>query len=181
MSQSLLDVDRGPPRFELPDDVRDPRVRMLFNYWQSKCGNGRLPGRKDIDPMEMHPFLPCVIMFDVERHNGHWRFRYRLVGTEAADLFGADATGRYLSETNTPEGYEQTHARLTSIVETKQPVYTILPVAWPNRDSSYYEGLTLPMATDGQTVDLLLGVRCGLTGENAPAPRTLWGIRGESP
>lgn len=154
--------------FALPDTVRDPRVRLMYDYWAGKCMPGRLPGRRDIDPLEMLPFLPYVIMFDVERRDPDYLFRYRLVGTEVVELFGYDPTGRYLHETNIADRYPASYRRLASVVDTKQPIYAVLPVAWPNRDNVEFENLTLPMATDGVTVDLLIGVRCGLTAKHEP-------------
>lgn len=170
MGQNDGPAGTGRSDFELPETVRDPRVRLFFDYWKSKCAPGRLPGRGDIEPLEMVAFLPYVILLDVERRAGDWRFRYRLVGTEVVNLFGHDPTGRYLDEAALPQRYPQVHGRLASVVESKRPYYAILPVPLPNRDSVYAEILTVPMASDGVTVDLLLGIRCGLTRSQAPAP-----------
>lgn len=156
------------PDFALPDTVRDPRVRLFFDYWKSKCRSGRLPARGDIEPTEMVAFLPYVILLDVEPRQKATRFRYRLVGTEVVMLFGDDPTGRYLDEATLPQRYPQVHGRLLSVVETKRPHYAILPVPLPNRDSVYAEILTVPMAGDGEAVDLLLGIRCGLTQSQTP-------------
>ncbi len=123
----------------------------------------------------MVAFLPYVILLDVERPErtepaeGRWRFRYRLVGTEVVNLFGYDPTNRYLDEVTVPQRYPQVYARLASVVETKRPYYAIMPVPLPNRDSVYAEILTVPMATDGVNVDLLLGIRCGLTRSQTPS------------
>ena len=169
MSKDDRTPESNPCEFALPDNVRDSRVRLLFDYWKSKCRPGRLPGRSDIDPHEMVGFLPYVILLDVERRGDACRFRYRLVGTEVVALFGYDPTGRYLDEATLPQRYPQVHGRLLSVAETKRPHYAILPVPLPNRDSVYAEILTLPMASDGDTVDLLLGIRCGLTQKQTPS------------
>ena len=155
--------------FVLPDNVRDSRVRLFFDYWKSKCRPERLPARGDIEPLEMVAFLPYVVLLDVERRPQAARFRYRLVGTEVVALFGYDPTGRYLDEATLSQLYPQVHGRLLSVVETKRPYYAILPVPLPNRDSVYAEILTVPMASDGDTVDLLLGIRCGLTQSQTPS------------
>lgn len=155
--------------FALPDNVRDPRLRLFFDYWKSKCRPGRLPARGDIEPLEMVAFLPYVILIDVERQKETYRFRYRLVGTEVVALFGHDPTGRYLDEATLPQRYPLVHGRLLSVVETKRPHYAILPVPLPNRDTVYAEIMTVPMASDGDTVDLLLGIRCGLTQSQTPS------------
>lgn len=169
MTRSDRPAGSDPSDFALPDDVRDSRVRLFFEYWQTKCRAGRLPGRSDIDPHEMVAFLPSVVLLDVGRRAGAFRFRYRLVGTEVVALFGYDPTGRYLDEATLPQRYPQVHGRLQSVVETKRPHYAIQPVPLPNRDSVYAEILTVPLASDGETVDLLLGIRCGLTQKQTPS------------
>jgi len=171
MARSDRPAGSDPSEFALPANVRDPRVRLFFEYWKSKCRPGRLPRRGDIDPREMVAFLPYVILLDVERGAGTFRFRYRLVGTEVVSLFNHDPTGRYLDEATLPQRYPQVHGRLLSVAETKRPHYAILPVPLPNRDSVYAEILTVPMASAGETVDLLLGIRCGLTQAQRPSPQ----------
>lgn len=173
MTPSENPAGSDPSHFALPDSVRDPRVRLFFEYWKGKCRAERLPGRGDIDPQEMVAFLPYVVLLDVERSHETYRFRYRLVGTEVVALFGYDPTGRYLDEATLPQRYPQVHGRLLSVAETKRPHYAILPVPLPNRDSVYAEILTVPMASDGETVDLLLGIRCGLTQKQTPS-RSHW-------
>src|SRR5579859_1990091 len=128
MSQRDRSAGSDSSVFALPDNVRDPRVRLFFEYWKSKCRPGRLPGRRDIDPHEMVAFLPYVILLDVERGAGAFRFRYRLVGTEVVALFGHDPTGQYLDEAALPQRYPQVHGRLVSVAETKRPHYAIQPV-----------------------------------------------------
>ncbi len=169
MSQSDHPAGSDPSSFALPGNVRDPRVRLFFEYWKGKCRPGRLPGRGDIDPLEMVAFLPYVVLLDVERRAGTFRFRYRQVGTEVVSLFGYDPTGEYLDEAALPQRYPQVHGRLLSVAETKRPHYAVQPVPLPDRDSVYAEILTVPMASDGETVDLLLGIRCGLTQRQTPS------------
>lgn len=142
--------------------ARSPQVREMYVYWCGKCAGGRLPGRQDISPDEMAAFLPYVILFDVERHGGRYRFRQRLIGTHIVDLFGRDLTGVYVDQSSSPEHYAPAYARLSAVVETQQPVFGTYYPPTPHRDFIEYEHLTLPLASDGEIVDMLLGVRCGI-------------------
>jgi hypothetical protein len=146
--------------FALPDQVHDPRTRLLWNYWAGKCGAGRLPGRRDLQPQEMKPFLPIVALVDVERRRGQPRFRIRLIGSEAAEIFGDDGTGRYIDDIVPPALLPAVQARLLSVAQTRRPAYGVQPVPRPHRDFVRYEHLTVPLASDGVTVDMLLGARC---------------------
>ncbi len=150
--------------FELPKSVGDQRTRHFFDYWRSKTPASGLSGRQHVDPLEMKAFLPGVILIDVERQAAGLRFRVRLMGSHIVDMMGDDVTGRYLDESSPARHYPRVHARLTSIVETKQPAYGISPVPRETRDFMQYEHLTVPLAADGTTVDMLMGVRFGLVG-----------------
>jgi hypothetical protein len=151
------------PEHDFLTQARAPAVRECYAYWQSKKKSGRLPGRQHIDPAEMKSFLEHVILFDVERPaSGGYRFRQRLVGTHIVELFGRDTTGFYVDESSSTSHYESVHARLSAIVDTKEPAFGIYYPPTPHLDFLEYEHLTLPLASDGRTVDMLFGVRCGL-------------------
>jgi hypothetical protein len=139
-------------------------IAECYQYWlgkRSQCGPGRfLPGRQHIDPVEMKSFLRYVLLFDVERNGAHYRFRHRLTGTHFGRIFGRDVTGMYIEQTGSIESFEGVYRRLSAVVDDRIPAYGISPA--PVRDMAYltYEHLTLPLATDGETVDMLFGVRC---------------------
>ena len=142
--------------------ARSPALRACFDYWRTRTPPGRLPGRQHIDPVEMKPFLEFVILFDVERHAERYRFRQRLVGTHIVELFGRDTTGLYADESSTPGHYESVARRLAAVVDTLEPAFGVYYPPTPHLDFLEYEHLTLPLASDGATVDMLFGVRCGL-------------------
>ncbi len=148
----------------LPDQV-NPVIRRFHEYWLSKCRDNRLPSRDQIDPLEMRPFLPHVILFDVEHLPGGYRFRNRLVGTHVVGLFGMDVTGLYIEEKSAPRAFPALHGRLAAVVEQRQPIYGIAEAPLPDRDFVRFEHLTAPLSTDGVLIDFLLGVRCALGGK----------------
>ena len=56
-----------------------------------------MPKRRDVDPVEMRPdLLPYLILVQIEGEP--FRVFYRLVGTNAVELFGCDVTGCYLDQ-----------------------------------------------------------------------------------
>jgi len=138
-------------------------IRWCYDYWQSKRRNERLPDRNDIVPAEMKSFLHHVILMDVERLADRYRFRQRLVGTHIVELFGRDTTGEYVDQTSAPHHYAAVYARLANIVDTGHPSFGIFYPPTPHLYFLEYEHLTLPLASDGRSVDILFGVRCGLS------------------
>ena len=150
--------------FEFPVHARHPALRRLYDYWLAKCrALGRLPSRQEIDPGDMKRILRYVIMFDVKRETGRYRFRHRLVGTHIVEMFDKDLTGLYVDETSTAAEYPEVYERLAAVVDRREPVYGLYHAPTPNREFVEYEHLTVPLSADGRTVDVLLGVRCGLT------------------
>src|SRR5258708_20693985 len=123
-SQPLDPVGRGMP-FQFPVHPRHPALRQFYDYWLTKCRDGRIPGRDKIDPVEMRSFLRYVIMFDVERHPRCYRFRHRLVGTHIVELFAQDVTGGYVDEASSAEEYPNVYLRLAPLVDRRVPVHAL--------------------------------------------------------
>jgi hypothetical protein len=145
--------------------AKDPRIAAAYDYWLSKASPdaGLIPGRQDIDPLEMREFLPCVTLFDVEHHHNRCTFRHRLAGTHLYELFGCDVTGMVVpAVTVSPDDAVVLNRRFSFVLEKKTPLYGISPVRVKDRDFIYYEHLTMPLAADGTTVDMLFGVRCAV-------------------
>ena len=86
----------APVEVRLPaaTDLRDARLRRLYEYWLAKKGQRRFPSRRDIDPVDFPYVLGHVILFDVMRDP--LRFRVRVHGTEMVAKAGYDLTGKFL-------------------------------------------------------------------------------------
>jgi hypothetical protein len=133
------------------------RHRQLFAYWRDKRRGARLPGRADIDPIEIPRHLPCLALIDVVRHDETLDFRYRLTGTEIVDKAGRDPTGKSFGQLYSGTYLQQAYATYRDIVRSGQPAMSqrVFP-ADPSRRFVTYDRLILPLAADGQTVDMLM-------------------------
>ncbi|WP_447406543.1 PAS domain-containing protein, partial [Clostridium perfringens] len=67
--------------------------RELFTYWTSLRRDGRLPGRRGLDPAAMKGLLPTVSLIDVQRRPLRNSYRMRLAGTELYTVYGGEITG----------------------------------------------------------------------------------------
>jgi hypothetical protein len=146
----------SPADLSLPADAKDPRFSAFFVYWQSKAPPGRLPGRQHIDPSEIPRLLPHLALYDVIRNGDDFRFRFRLVGTGAAEALGADNTGRFIDEIMAPEPYRPLHAAYSELVRRHTPQYWQRNLPFANRDFLAVQRLALPLAADGDTVDMIM-------------------------
>lgn len=142
------------------DDPRDwhPKLKRLHDYWHSKIEEGRLPGRADIDPLDIPDLLPSLILVDVVRGASGLRFRIRLVGTEYVEVAGQDLTGKWLDETHAPDQAREIAETYVAVVETGEPHYWRSSLHTTGREHINYERLICPLAADGETVDMLVGV-----------------------
>lgn len=77
-----------------PTDLANDKNRRLFAYWSERCVGETLPGRRDIDPIEMNFILGRIVMVDVLRDP--LNFRYRMAGTRVTRDLGFDPTGQLL-------------------------------------------------------------------------------------
>ncbi len=123
----------------------------IFNFWNDLKGERDIPSRRDFKPEDLAGILPGVTLTDVE-----WnplRFRVRLAGTGIVQSIGRDMTGRYYDEFLDGE----TLARITRCVQNREPLLAIdKPLIWASKDYASYSLLNLPLANEGEPVNMLL-------------------------
>ena len=137
-------------------DAWHPSLQRLYEYWKAIHPPLGVPGRQEFDPGAVPDLLPHLWMLDVQREP--FRLRYRLVGTSILCSARGGLTGQWLDDVR-PEsrdipGYFDRHR---AVVETKIP-------SWRYGTSHFHhdvafaslENLFLPLAGDGQHVDMIL-------------------------
>lgn len=156
--------------FACPDDESrpfdgnlGPLEERLYEYWLGiHPGGERLPGRQHLDPVELssrHPqLLQHLWLVDVERDP--LRFRLRLVGSAVYMTSPFARAGHYVDEFIDPASRTETlQTSFTHVVETRQPTFQRgLPRVTSSRVARELARLSLPLATDGETVDVILNI-----------------------
>jgi hypothetical protein len=137
------------------------KLRAIYRYWDSKRAGRAMPSRADLDPADLKAHLPQIVLLDVERDP--LRFRYRLVGTEVTRVrrgtSKSDPTGTYVDEVTHHQGTTAILAHYRRVVLERKPSLdhgTYTPD--PDRPWARFTRLVMPLARDGETVDMLLVV-----------------------
>lgn len=135
---------------QIPDTCH-PKVKKLVEYWRSIHPGKGLPGRQHFDPGDVPSLLSNIWLVDV--FHEPLRFRFRLLGTRIVEYAGEDNTGKWIHE-RWP-GFDLNVYR--QVVDTKQPNWSRGPSKFrPEKDYYELERVRLPLASDGETVDMIL-------------------------
>ncbi|MEQ9331206.1 PAS domain-containing protein [Thalassobaculum sp.] len=142
---------------EILRESRNPALRSLLEYWISIHPGDRLPARRHFDPLAVKQALPSLVLTDVERDP--YRFKVRLMGTAVVSAMGKDLTGRYLDEA-WPDAQDQPLiVDRIEVARSGQPSYRygLTPTKF-RLDFAPIERIYLPLAVDGERVDMILSM-----------------------
>jgi len=138
--------------------IESRAIRQLFDFWQNRCGNGRIPARSDIDPAEILPLLPNIIMVEFEL--APFRVRFRLVGTKVVEVTGFEFTGRYLDEIAS-EADAAPFAECYKIACRKQvPVARRITWRFDRETTGDYDFAVFPLESDGSFATQGIAIEC---------------------
>ncbi len=105
----------------------------------------------------MPRLLPNLWLIDV--HRNPLRFWRRLVGTKIEEFAGMNLTGGWVADRLSGSRLSGVHDNLVDVVETKQPSWRRgKSLIRFEKDYAELERLYLPMADDGETVDMILAI-----------------------
>jgi hypothetical protein len=129
-------------------------VRAVVAYWRQKAGTRPMPGRRDIDPAEIKPYLSAVILVDVVPDER--RFVYRLVGTHEVAGRGMDPTGLAVRDSFYAESQEAALGTYEYVVREKRPFCCCDPYVTPDGWQEHEDVVYLPLSDDGEQVNMVL-------------------------
>jgi hypothetical protein len=132
----------------------------LFAYWASLRDGARLPGRAHLDPAGIKRLLPTVSLIDVKGgfgEGGGLEFRMRLAGTALYGVYGREITGKRLSDIYNTAAADYWRVELGKVVSDRRPAVGVHSLAWRGASHLSILWLRLPLASDGEQVDMILG------------------------
>lgn len=116
-----------------------------------------MPARRDLDPLEMVPWLPRTMLVDVS--SAPFDLRFRLVGTGLVNSYGREITGRRLRDLDLGGREEKIFREYAECVETRAPSYCIDEFDLASGRHLYFERLLMPLSDDGIAINMLFGVQ----------------------
>lgn len=130
----------------------------ILRYWLKNCPDdgGIFPSRQEIKVTDLRRRMAHIVIFDVE--NDPLDFRYRLIGTRVCDFLHRDYTGESLSELDGKGPGSEIWRILNRVVTSRSPLYCEVPYVGPKSDFKQASSLYLPLATDHNLIDKILGV-----------------------
>lgn len=132
-----------------------PKTVDLYRYWDSRRGPRPMPRRADIDPVDMRAWLPRITLIEVG--DGGERMRYRVVGTEVVGLRGFDPTGWSVESAFPREDADRVLGAYRDVIAQKKPVFCHPAERAPVKRDPVIGVMLLPLSSDGEIVDQVLG------------------------
>lgn len=103
------------------DNIAEPGIRTLYQYWLKKRQGSTIPRKRNIDPAELPPeLLPWMFMYRRELDE---KYRCVLSGTGIALIDGQDATNRYLHEVEPAAAADNLRQLFAQTLEQGLPLY----------------------------------------------------------
>jgi len=146
------------------NDLHDPRLKRLHDYWHSRCAGTAMPTERAIDPVDFPYILGYVTLVDVE--HGPRRYRFRLDGSILAMLSGMDYTGKYLDQLGLPDYIDFIAASYDRVVDGLTPYAYRKEGAFDTKTFDE-ETLILPLGVERVVRRLMVAV---IPGDLAPEP-----------
>ncbi len=134
-----------------------PEQQTIYDYWRSKCQNGSLPSRYDIDPADIRAHLPMVSLIEVNRDLPTPRFQCRLAGTGFWDLYEDEIQGRFIDDLPIGDRVDYWNRILTQVASRSRPTAGVTRPGTPFGSHLAQFWIRLPLSENGKDVNLILG------------------------
>jgi len=135
----------------------NPKIKVIFEYWTRISPPGALPGRQHFDPLDLKALLPNLWIVDVVGDPP--RFKYRIAGTKIVDYLGQEPTGKWMDEVFPHLEESYTFRDLMTTVREGRPQWRRgTPTLQIEKSFKVVEQLSLPLASDGKKVDMVMNL-----------------------
>jgi hypothetical protein len=139
---------------DIPETHLTDKHHRVLNYWRSKAGIHGAPRRADIDPCDLAPALPNLMLWETE---GLPDYRCRLAGTDVCHNYDGKMQGTLLGDLHCPLAHEL-RREFDAVLDQGLATVAERTLHWLGRPLVYYRHLLLPLVNDQGRRHMLLGV-----------------------
>ena len=152
----------NPADAEFESRIVDPQIRRFVEYLRDRRGDARYPARAALDPLDFRYVLGDVVIIEAHRSpegsQWPWNFRYRLVGVNVVERDGYNLANKTLEDLPEPEYRERVRMTWLEVCETGKPAHFVRELVLDGR-LRCYEVVVLPLASNGEDIDMLISVQ----------------------
>jgi hypothetical protein len=138
---------------QIPDEIGTPQLRELYEWWCARQIDGKPPSERQIDPLDLEFLHGNLLIIDISDNPP--RFRFRLFGSELVARLSHDWTGKPLDTYPDVEFRRHLQRVWEEAVTVGRPIANTRRMRFDGRFYRY-DGLILPLSTDGEKIDALL-------------------------
>jgi len=155
----MTDAAGGRASSATTPEAPHPKVLQLIEHWRELTpAPGMLPGRQHFDPMRVPKLLPNIWLLDVVPGKPR-RFRYRLIGTRLVDAGIPGRKGDFLDDPRFMSDPGVGTRLFESVCDGREPNWSRgKPLLRHSTYVDIIERVSLPLAADGQTVDMIMNL-----------------------
>lgn len=141
--------------------LRHPKLKSLYDFWLSLCGDDTPPMADDVEPVDLRPWMGNLVVIKVEAEPGHdageggaTAYTYSFYSQNFAGKFGDDKAGQ--SVDMLPDGPRDIiRAEYDRVVREHIPVSRVYTADFDGLTQTW-ERLVLPLFNMRGEVDKLL-------------------------
>lgn len=136
------------------NQLGEPLLVELYQYWLARCDGRKAPARADIDPVDIPRLLPYITLTEVVREGP--RFRYRLAGTKVEERFGCSLTNCFIDELMRGDYLTYVQDLYKQLLESFAPLYSESSFGMDEIPKFRAKRLMLPLSEDQKTANMVL-------------------------
>ncbi len=138
------------------DAPHDGDLRALYQRWNAARGSRVIPQFADLEPTEIRNLLPYLILYSVLPGEGG--YRVHMIGEAITQFVGQDLGGQLAGSFMRPGAADMINKILDAVAKERVPKFRAGKAHWhPEKTFRDFEACFLPLSSDGETADLILG------------------------
>lgn len=135
------------------DAKKHPLIKEFVNLVEETVGDGVL----DINHIQEPPFMKFWQHFIIYRYEKDINdFRVQFYGTHTVSMYGADWTGKLLSEMGFAEAYDDIYKMNMNVLNGDRRIYAQGTLFWQNREHRKWYQVKMPLQRKGAINEVLI-------------------------